>query len=653
MSKLLGNLPGNQSQVLLTNLKRRLRQDTFNEVAVVNACINNIDLVKEMYEMFSKRFNPNREHPVGEEWEKAVKSMYTKISKNAATEFEVQVLNAINNMNANMLKTNFYRTEKAALAFRLKGEFLSKLQYPVTPFGVFFIVGSEFRGFHVRFADIARGGIRIIKSPNRQAYIKNVCSVFDENYNLAYTQQKKNKDIPEGGSKGTILLNPESQDAGERSFERYVCSLMDVIVPECVQVDYSGATVPEVLFLGPDEYTAEMMAWAVGYTKTRNYSAWKAVTTGKPASLGGVPHDTFGMTTRSVHQYVLGTLRKLGLDETKITKFQTGGPDGDLGSNEIKIAKDKTKAIVDGSGVLYDPEGINREELHRVAGKRQMVRHFDKSKLSAKGFFVDINDKNVTLPDGTVVDNGMNFRNGFHLNPMAAADLFVPCGGRPESINAANLSQVLDANGKCIWKYIIEGANLFFSQAARLELEKLGVVQFKDASTNKGGVTSSSREVTAALALSDEQFKEHMCAKDGKLPQFYKDYVQDIIKTIETNAELEFECLWKAHAETGTPICELTDKVSLKINSVGDGIMASDLWNNKKLRDYVFKEAIPPTLLKVTGLEGFYKNVPENYQIAIFGSHLASRFVYKCGYNVGEFALFDFIKEYEHKAAQQ
>lgn len=30
----------------------------------------------------------------------------------------------------------------------------------------------------------------------------------------------------------------------------------------------------------------------------------------------------FGMTTRSVHQYVLGVLEKLGLDETQITKLQ-------------------------------------------------------------------------------------------------------------------------------------------------------------------------------------------------------------------------------------------------------------------------------------------------------------------------------------------
>ena len=58
--------------------------------------------------------------------------------------------------------------------------------------------------------------------------------------------------------------------------------------------------------------------------------------------MGGIPHDLYGMTTRSVHQYVLGIYRKFGLKESKITKFQTGGPDGDLGSNEIKISKDRT-----------------------------------------------------------------------------------------------------------------------------------------------------------------------------------------------------------------------------------------------------------------------------------------------------------------------
>ncbi len=35
----------------------------------------------------------------------------------------------------------------------------------------------------------------------------NIGSMFEECYNLALTQQRKNKDIPEGGSKGVVLLN--------------------------------------------------------------------------------------------------------------------------------------------------------------------------------------------------------------------------------------------------------------------------------------------------------------------------------------------------------------------------------------------------------------------------------------------------------------
>ena len=54
---------------------------------------------------------------------------------------------------------------------------------------------------------------------------------------------------------------------------------------------------------------------------------WKSFTTGKSAEmLGGVPHDTYGMTSLSVRQYVLGIYKQLGLREKDITKVQTGGP---------------------------------------------------------------------------------------------------------------------------------------------------------------------------------------------------------------------------------------------------------------------------------------------------------------------------------------
>jgi hypothetical protein len=45
---------------------------------------------------------------------------------------------------------------------------------------------------------------------------------------------------------------------------------------------------------------------------------------------------------------------------------------------------------------------------------------------------------------------------------------------------------LIDAEGKPHFKYIVEGANLFLTQQARLHLEKRKVVVFKDSSANKG-----------------------------------------------------------------------------------------------------------------------------------------------------------------------
>jgi glutamate dehydrogenase len=63
---------------------------------------------------------------------------------------------------------------------------------------------------------------------------------------------------------------------------------------------------------------------------------WKSFTTGKSAAkLGGIPHDAYGMTSRSIRQYVVGIYKQLGLREKDVTKVQTGGPDGDLGSSTL------------------------------------------------------------------------------------------------------------------------------------------------------------------------------------------------------------------------------------------------------------------------------------------------------------------------------
>jgi len=314
------------------------------------------------------------------------------------------------------------------------------------------------------------------------------------------------------------------------------------------------------------------------------------------------------------------------------------------------MSKDRTIAIVDGSGVLYDPNGIDRNELLRlmkqVKLEERMVGHFDTSKLGVGGFKILITDRDVKLPSGELIESGLAFRNNFHLSPFSTADLFVPCGGRPESVNLTNVHKMFHPNGKPRFKIIVEGANMFFTQDARMQLEEAGVILYKDATANKGGVTSSSLEVLAALSMKDDEFSEHMCAKNGELPEFYQQYVMEIEKLIEDNARSEFECIWNEHQKTNTHRYILTDKVSDKINQMNDVIQESSLYKNRQLVLRVLSDFVPKCLQKLIGLEEIVKHVPDNYVKAIFGSQLASLYVYKHGLNAPEFGFFEFMQPY-------
>ena len=62
----------------------------------------------------------------------------------------------------------------------------------------------------------------------------------------------------------------------------------------------------------------------------------------------------------------------------------------------------------------------------------------------------------------------------------------------PEAVNISNVAALVDTEGKPNFKYVVEGANLFLTQQARLHLEKRKVILFKDSSTNKGTISSYS-----------------------------------------------------------------------------------------------------------------------------------------------------------------
>lgn len=646
-------------QSILNDIKLRFREETFTRQSIQEVMQSHPDIVRLLYVHFANIHYPgadDQELVPTLSYQRLVKEevltddqMYDRIRKVAGNKHERQVLEALLFFNKAVLKTNFYTPTKVALSFRLDPNFLPDVEYPLKPYGIIFVVGSEFRGFHVRFRDVARGGIRIVRSRNREAYSVNQRSLFDENYALASTQHLKNKDIPEGGSKGTILPTLEADP--RLAFEKYVDAICDILIkgqtPGVKEeiVDLLGKD--EILFLGPDEGTADYMDWGAEHARERGAPWWKSFTTGKTAAtLGGVPHDKWGMTSLSVRQYEVGIYRKLGLKESEVTKVQTGGPDGDLGSNEILLSTDRTTAIIDGSGVLFDPHGLDRPELVRLAKARKMISEFDIAKLSKDGYRVLVEENDVKLPSGELVPDGVAFRNGAHL--IFKSDLFVPCGGRPESINISNVNKLFDAEGKCHFKYIVEGANLFITKQARIELERRGVVLFPDASANKGGVTSSSLEVLCGLSLTDDEYTRNMTFKDSKPPAFYLSYVADIQNIICANAAKEFEAIWAEHQKTGKPRSIISTELSQALNVLSEELEATDLFDQPRIRAAVMAQVFPKTLVEKVGLEELCNRIPKAYASSAFAAFLAADFIYKNGAGASAVSFYKHVNALEH-----
>jgi len=215
-------------------------------------------------------------------------------------------------------------------------------------------------------------------------------------------------------------------------------------------------------------------------------------------------------------------------------------------------------------------------------------------------------------------------------------------------------------DGSPKFKYIVEGANLFFTGEARLILEEAGVKLFKDASTNKGGVTSSSMEVFASLALEDNVHTEQMTVPAGSktVPAFYDKYAKNIVQVVNRNARSEFDVLWPMVHNQGKSSPEMTDLLSAKINQLTDEmfkkLVADQPEGTTELKrtdmvDKILKQALPESLFELTTMDRICANAPRNYLLAMCATTVAFQYVYSSGLDASEFNFFQFMQSFLNK----
>ncbi|ORY75131.1 NAD+ dependent glutamate dehydrogenase [Protomyces lactucae-debilis] len=110
---------------------------------------------------------------------------------------------------------------------------------------------------------------------------------------------------------------------------------------------------------------------------------------------------------------------------------------------------------------------------------------------------------------------------------------------------------------------------------------------------------------------------------------------------------MEFEAMWRENKLTGTPKSVLSDTLSKAIVTLQEELSNSSLWDKAELRNRILRAAFPKLLVDKLSLETLLQRVPDAYIRAIFGSYLASRFVYRFGIAPSQFKMYEFISEWE------
>ncbi|MBI5586419.1 MAG: NAD-glutamate dehydrogenase [Deltaproteobacteria bacterium] len=558
------------------------------------------------------------------------------------------------------LKTNFFVPEKHALAFRLSPDYLDELDprqttdLPVDkPFRITFFFGRHGIGYHIGFSDIARGGWRTIMGRNRDEYITNANTLFRENFVLAHTQHLKNKDIYEGGSKMVVVLDAEDTVSEEAATQRlyklqygFINAFLDLFVTQDGKaahprvVDYYGEEEP--IELGPDENMHDAMIELIArQSRKRGYLLGSGIMSSKAA---GINHKEFGVTSRGVVKFSEIAMKALGLD-MRAQPFSvkvTGGTNGDVAGNALKLLLERCpqvtiRAIVAGSGALYDPQGAVGEELRRLLLQRDVVE-YDPARLHPGGFILFRREKRkeglrvlhrkllrtASGVDEVWITSDEFYRENDTLVFSVPVDLFLPCGGRPETIDGGNWPLLFTQDGTPTARCIVEGANSFITPEARDEIQKRGVVLLRDASANKCGVIASSYEILGNLLMTEKEFLAHK-----------NEYVRDVLALLDQRAEDEANLLFRRHGEHSgkRSLTAISDDISTEINGHYARLFAFFQDRPATLDRPGYRRVILHHLPKFVRENPVYKNrvkhLPVKIKCAVLSVEIASTIVYR------------------------
>ncbi|SFR57860.1 glutamate dehydrogenase (NAD(P)+) [Halogeometricum rufum] len=251
-------------------------------------------------------------------------------------------------------------------------------------------------------------------------------------------------DLPFGGAKGGVVVNPKDLSEGEteRLTRRFAQELRDVVGP------HTDIPAPD---MGTD---AQTMSWFMDAYSMQEGETVPGVVTGKPPVVGG-SHGRDGAPGRSVAIVAREAAAHHGIDLSGATVAVQGF--GSVGANAARLLDDwgaTVVAVSDVNGAVYDPDGLDTHAVPTHEEEPEAVMTHEAPE---------------TLSNEAVLELDVDI-----LVPAAVGNV----------LTADNADRVRA-------DVVVEGANGPTTAAADEMLDDRGVPVIPDILANAGGVTVS------------------------------------------------------------------------------------------------------------------------------------------------------------------
>ncbi|MDT5152324.1 MAG: glutamate dehydrogenase [Mycobacterium sp.] len=531
-----------QQVTVLRSYAKYLRQGGFpySQSHIETVVNDNAGTARALVELFEALFDPEEaQSEAGKMRDASAAAVAVAQGIDALVSLDTdRVLRAFASMIQATLRTNYFVTgpdsarSQGVLSIKLNPSLIDELPLPRPRYEIF-VYSPRVEGAHLRFGNVARGGLRW--SDRREDFRTEILG-------LVKAQAVKNAVIVPVGAKGGFVLKKPPTSTGDAAADRdalrtegiacyrlFISGLLDVT--DNVDTATGVVNPPEgvvrrdgddaYLVVAADKGTATFSD--IANDAAKSYGFWLGDAFASGGSVG-YDHKAMGITAKGAWESVKRHFREIDVDtQTEdFTVVGVGDMSGDVFGNGMLLSKHiRLVAAFDHRHVFLDPtpdaasSWVERSRIFELP--RSSWDDYDRTLISSGGGVYSREHKSIPISPQVGAALGLADEVEEMTPPalmkailQAPVDLFWNGGigtyVKAESESDADVgdraNDPVRVNGNAVRvKVIGEGGNLGVTQRGRIEFELNGGHVNTDALDNSAGVDCSDHEVNIKILV--------------------------------------------------------------------------------------------------------------------------------------------------------